>query len=363
LLAINFGGHSSYSDEIVVATKINLKDMPNPFDAFFNSEKNALAFRVEPTALRLVAKIEVREGDSDEWSPLTVVPIISEFEEIYLKPSTSGFSDMRIVLCLQSNDSWCGYEHLVKMDGLSTYLRESKGFSLDQFVTIILVASLLAVVTVVLIVCCCCYKRRLTIDKKEAEEDERNAKVSKISPPFYATHDNTGLISGDLESGKMSALPVYATAAGTLNGHIAQNYYLTENNDPSPSGSNDTAQSDLWKSEMSQGEHPDMQMGYHYNQNGQLEQSGYQYSYYPRDEYQQQLDDATIKNQLYSPYYDDGHVVYGTTNQVSNRVDSLLADPTLEQHHFDNKMQGGQMYDEDEYATHRSGRIIREIIV
>lgn len=100
----------------------------------------------------------------------------------------------------------------------------------------------------------------------------------------------------------MSALPVYATAAGTVNGHIAQNYYLTENNDPSPSGSNDIAtQGDLWKSELSEGQHPnDMQMGYHYNQNGQVEHNGYSYSYYPRDEYQQ-LDDATnmsIKNSL-----------------------------------------------------------------
>lgn len=73
-----------------------------------------------------------------------------------------------------------------------------------------------------------------------------------------------------------------------------------------------------------------------------------------------------IENFLYldSPYYDDGHVVYGTTNQVSNRVDSLLADPTLQQHHFDDsKMQNQMPFDEDEYATHRNGRIIREIIV
>lgn len=194
ILAVNAGGHSPYSEELSVTTKIDLKDMPNPFDAYFNSEKNALSFRVEPTALRLVAKIEVREGTSDDWSQLTIVPIISEFEEIYLKPSPLGYSDMRIVLCLQSNDSWCGYEHLVKMDSLGTFLRESKSYSLEQFIMIIFVGSLAAVIVAVLFVCCSCYRKRMNIEKKTAEHEEsgRRAKVSTISPPYYSSHDNKG---------------------------------------------------------------------------------------------------------------------------------------------------------------------------
>lgn len=322
VLAVNFRGSSPFSEELVVATKINLKDMPTPYDAYFNSERNALVFRVDTSALRLVAKIEVREGNSEEWTPLTVVPIISEYEEIYLKPSPHGYSDMRIQICLQSNDSWCGYEHLVKMDSLGTFLRESKGFSLEQFVMVILIGSLLAVLGVIVMLCCCCYRRRLSIEKKGAdvEDGERRGKVSTISPPYYSSHDNkgicqkqaatgssvtaaflsAGLIGSDLsDPSKLSSLPIYP-GAGSINGHVAQNYYLTEGNDPSPGASNETAQSDLWmmKSEISEG-HNDMQVPYH-QYNGQLEPQGYSYSYYPHEEYQHLEDpnNMTLKNAL-----------------------------------------------------------------
>lgn len=193
-----------------------------------------------------------------------------------------------------------------------------------------------------------------------------------------------GLMNGDLsDPNKMSSLPIYATAAGSMNGHIAQNYYLTEGNDPS--GSNETAQSDLWmmKNDMVDGQ-AEMQLPYHhYGTNGQMEANGYSYSYYPHEEYQQ-LDDTSnvsIKNALCeynemegqkrnlinhyfvdSPYYDENPAVYGTTSHVGGQMlgDSSLLDP----HNVDQGQMGqASGFDEDEYATHRSGRVIREIIV
>jgi len=238
---------------------------------------------------------------------------------------------------------------------------------------VILIGSLLAVLGVIFLLCCCCYKRRLSIEKKgDVEESERRNKVvSSISPPYYSSHDNKGLIGSDLsDPSKMSSLPIYATAAGSLNGHVAQNYYLTEGNDPSPGASNETAQSDLWmmKSEISEGQN-DMQMPYHYN-NGQLEPQGYSYSYYPHEEYQH-LDESnnmSLKNALYSPFYDENPIVYGTTVQPNGFLDQmtdqgmvvepngLSSPPGLQQY-------GGEEEDEQQYGSHRSGRVIREIIV
>lgn len=251
VMAINAGGHSSFSEEIGVTTKIHLKDMPNAFDAYFDSSRNTLSFRVESTSLRLVSKIEVRETGNTDWTPLTVVPIVTDFEEIHLKPSPNGFADMRIMLCLQSNDSWCGYEHLVKMDATnSTYLRESKGFSLENFMTIVVYVFLIAVSAALLLLCCCCWKKHINLDKKSkgVSDQESDDSAKPTSNGYYAGHDNKVLLNGD--AAKLSAL--YASTAQS-NGHIPQNYYLTDDggvmigpNDASPSGSNETAHSDLW---------------------------------------------------------------------------------------------------------------------
>lgn len=232
VMAVNVGGHSPFSEEITVTTKVDLKDMPTASDAYFDSVRNSLSFRVETTNLRLVAKIEVREtgtsghqvSSTSDWTPLTVVPIISDYEEILLKPSLSSYSDIRIVLCLHSNDSWCGYEHLVKMDSSlsgSTYLRESRGgYSLEQFMFIIVVTSLLAVCGIFLFICCCCYRSKddgtkgsnnlnsePSKKKKSSTRSSKNSSntssetntdphhpkgVNSISPPFYATHENKG---------------------------------------------------------------------------------------------------------------------------------------------------------------------------
>lgn len=199
VMAINFGGHSAYSEELGVTTKIDLKDMPTAFDSFFDSVRNSLSFKVESTSLRLVAKIEVRESGNQDWAPLTVVPIISDYEEIYLNPSKAGFSDMRIVLCLQSNDSWCGYEHLVKMDSssASNFSREPKGFQWESFLLTLIAIGLVAASGMVMFVCCCCWKKRKDMEKKTVgdggESDSDHAKVNSISAPFYTSHENKGV--------------------------------------------------------------------------------------------------------------------------------------------------------------------------
>ncbi|KAI1301839.1 Hemicentin-2 [Halotydeus destructor] len=363
VMAVNAGGQSPYSEVTPVATKVNLKDMPTASEAYYNSEENTLTFRVNPASLSLVGKIEGREGTNDDWTPLTMGPVSGGYETVHLRPSPLGYSDMRIILCLQSNESWCGYEHLVKMDSSATYIKESKSFSVGQFIMVLLAGSSLAVLGVVLLLCCYCYKRRLNLEKKGSEAEDGHNKVSSISPPYYATHDNKLIGSDMVDSSKLSALPIYATAAGSMNGHIAQNYYLTEGNEPSPSGSNDATQSDLWmlKSEMSDGP-PDMQMSYHYP-SGQVDPNGYQYSYYQQEEYQP-LDEShvTLKNALYSPFYDDGHVVYGTTMQPNGVPDQYM-DHSPEPYNHHHHQASGSHEDEDDYGSHRTGRVIREIIV
>ena len=195
VLAVNPRGYSPYSEDMRVTTKVNLKDMPQPFDSTYDRERNTLVFNVDPhdVSLKLVAKVEVRnENTPNEWRQLTTVPIISNQENVYLKATAEEISDIRVILCLQSNDSWCGYEHLVKMD--SIYARETKSLTTDHLLSVIMIASISALAVVVTILCCC-WKRRDRNSKKDYESDSTTdrPKVTTISQPFYATHDNKGI--------------------------------------------------------------------------------------------------------------------------------------------------------------------------
>lgn len=193
VLAVNPRGYSPYSASVKTTTKVNLKDMPNAFDSAFDREKSTLFFRVEPhIALKLVAKIEVRTENSPDWKHHTTVPIISDYERVYLKSPLEEISDIRIVLCLQSNESWCGYEHLVKMDSIS-YAKESKGSAADSLIAVVTISAIMAGAAAVFLVCCCWRKRDKSTKKDyEMESSGARSKVNTISPPFYPGHDNKG---------------------------------------------------------------------------------------------------------------------------------------------------------------------------
>ncbi|RWS14198.1 hypothetical protein B4U79_12939 [Dinothrombium tinctorium] len=381
VLAVNPRGYSSYSEEIREVTKVNLKDMPNAYDSHFESDKNILIFNVEQNALKLVAKIEAREGDNDQWSLLTTVPILNQREKVLLRPPVSVYSDMRIILCLESNDSWCGYSHLVKIDAVSSYLKESKVFSFEHLMLVICVGGSLAVVVVIFLVCCC-YKKKADVKKDyEAESDDNRPKVSAISPPYYSGHDNKGLVNGNEDPSKTSPPPMY-TSNGSTNGHIPQNYYLTgDGAEPSPNGSNETAQSDVWM--MKADGMSDNALPYHPtygSAHSPIDPNVYPYSYYPHEEYQplsEETYNMNMKNALCklnalqykliihlftdSPYYDDGHNAYGSTTGPPMMSDSISDQHMLSQDI--SKINHISFDDETDYAGSRNGRPIREIIV
>jgi len=241
---------------------------------------------VASSSLRFVSKLEVLETGSPnpDWVPVAIVPIVTDYEEIHLKPSNSGYSDMRIMLCLQSNDSWCGYEHLVKMDASSsTFLRESKGFTVDGFASTFFVIVAVVLSAGLALLCCCCIKKHFNPENKLSKnpgrdlehQDEIIDHVSKVSQSlqgnqFYITDpsENKVMMNGmSHDPNKLSAFPIYATTGprNGSNGHISQGYYITGEhdplNDPSPAGSNDTAQSDLWMMKTEDGQ--EIPVSYH----------------------------------------------------------------------------------------------------
>lgn len=45
---------------------------------------------------------------TEMWVLQTVIQVIRPIEKVMLSPPDEGFSDVRVKLCLESNDSWCG---------------------------------------------------------------------------------------------------------------------------------------------------------------------------------------------------------------------------------------------------------------
>lgn len=113
-----------------------------------------------------------------------------------------------------------------------------------------------------------------------------------------STYRFLGLVNGiDVNDTKLTSQPPLYTAnggSGVVNGHVPQNYYLTgEGGDPSPSGSNETAQSDLWmmKSEMITDAEGIPYHPTYATANMQMDPNCYTlgnpYSYYPHEDYHQ----------------------------------------------------------------------------
>lgn len=109
---------------------------------------------------------------------------------------------------------------------------------------------------------------------------------------------------------KLSA-GIYGSSMGPLNGHMPQNYYLTEdgNSDPSPNGSNETGQ-EYWNSMKSNMMHDNMNdselnynTGYNMINSQLIDPNGYMnsYSYYPTQGYQP-LDEENINRKNLSMF-------------------------------------------------------------
>lgn len=69
--------------------------------------------------LLLYFQIEARPMGTEMWVLQTVIQVIRPIEKVQLSPPDEGFSDVRVKLCLESNDSWCGDAKLANpQDGM-----------------------------------------------------------------------------------------------------------------------------------------------------------------------------------------------------------------------------------------------------
>jgi echinoid protein len=314
--AVNRRGHSLLSDEVRAQTNVSIKDIPSIVDAVFDSFHHMVSFQLDSEQLPLIVKIEARPVTpnkvANHSAPVETVTLSSQPTElstwqlllqqpltavsghiVYLpsaQPSASvvattassrtaeqavpaqvqTYAEMRISLCLQFNQSLCGYQQPVKMDLISSLSRENKVYSIDQLVLVVSVGACVALVALILGSFVCKHRDRLAKKKQEFDSEsdsDSRSKVNTLGSAFFGAHDNKALVGSNDEPTKMLPPPMYSTSPNTptasvnaamnnnllLNGsaygggYAAQNgvgYYMPD--DPSPNSSNETAQSDLW---------------------------------------------------------------------------------------------------------------------
>ncbi|XP_022251637.1 hemicentin-1-like [Limulus polyphemus] len=254
VMAVNPRGYSPYSDDIVVSTKVNLKDMPRAAVAQYDRGSHHVFFRVSPTSFSLLAKVEARQAGETEWQLQKTIPVEHEEVEVYINSDHNEFSDVRIVLCLQSNETWCGDEKLAEpyIGGIPQAVGAKPPLSTAHMIVIATVAAAVFLLLVIVVICCCWKRKGKKVDKRDYEMKSTNSPPNAISPPYYA-HGTIGNKGVEETLDDVSKVPMYSHSlhginGELMNGHLSPNshhanvmMYLPEQE----VGGNDS-HSDLW---------------------------------------------------------------------------------------------------------------------
>ncbi|XP_064463454.1 protein turtle homolog B-like [Ornithodoros turicata] len=365
VVAVNPRGFSPYSEEITVQTKVNLKDMPRPLAAQYDRDSGTVYFNVDSSAERLVARVEGRLRGQEDWQPLAEMQVDRPQLSLELPengPSADSYADIRVLLCLQSNISWCGDERLAEPFDEFMLTTETNSHPVGapvslmtmKIVIIVSVTAGLFFLLVVTFVCCCWKRKAQKVNKKDYESEVQNARPKVISAPYYHDDVSKGLDNNGDDLNKHGT-NIYGTSMGSshiMNGHNSG--HPMQNGMMYGSG------------DMLDGAHPgDMGKGELWVKGGDMApESSYQpYDsrpppssyYYPQDDYQGLNEDVmNMKNRehLHSPYYDVSGLPdpYATMGDEDKNPQISLS--------FDESLESG-------YSTpnSRSRRIVREIIV
>ncbi|GIY93158.1 hemicentin-2 [Caerostris extrusa] len=333
VLAVNPRGYSHYSEEMPVTTKVNLKDMPRPSEAQYDKDTGYLTFHVELSSLKLLAKIEARPVGSEVWVLQTVIQVIRPIEKVQLSPTAEGFSDVRVKLCLESNDSWCGDAKLANPLDAEEFPNPKDSRAAISSETLMAI------------------KKVNHKEKKEFEMETTNPRPKAVTPPYFPD----GVVNKGLESvtDDIHKAGIYTTNTsgmnGGMNGHIPTSSHphsgMMYNPDTDNSPCSALDHSEPWLKPTD-----DLGTEGSYQPYDARLPNGY---FYPED-YQPLTEEMmNMKNRehLHSPYYD----VSGLPDPYAMAEEDKTQHVSLS---FDESHESG-------YSTpnSRSRRVIREIIV
>ncbi len=188
--ASNIKGESKFSPEAAVATKVDVALIPKPANVHYEKSTGKASFQVEENPLSLVAKIELENGDGT-WSHYDGL-ILDEVAFAELDIDTPVVSNLRVRLCLKSNELLCGpYAEALIVD-VRPNARTSAALQAPWMIVIIVVLLLLALVALfVLLRCFCCRGgKRMKNGTSDVNSNGRPTIVhhgTSLPPPSYTS--------------------------------------------------------------------------------------------------------------------------------------------------------------------------------
>ena len=205
--AVNNHGESTWSTTTPVTTQIDVSQIPTAETIFFEKSTKSISFKVSNYPLNLIAKLEVMSLDGS-WNHLRTVSLKNKPYKYSVNPLMK-IQNVRVRLCLESNDLLCGaYNEASMVDKI----QEAELFdSANQSWLMVVIIALLVttLVTAILLVRCCCRQAEPKRKYMPGEVEQLGSARPDILNPSLSFHQK---VSGS--PGEAVQTDLYSQQAG-----------------------------------------------------------------------------------------------------------------------------------------------------
>ncbi len=158
VMASNIKGESKWSPEAAVITKVDVALIPKPANVHYEKSTGKASFQVGESPLSLVAKVELEnvDGTWSQYDGLSVHPE-SSFAELAVRESV--VNNLRVRLCLESNELMCGPYGKALIVDVRPKARTSAALDSPWVIVVVVAVALLCLLVAVLLLRCFCCRR------------------------------------------------------------------------------------------------------------------------------------------------------------------------------------------------------------
>ncbi|OQR68202.1 hypothetical protein BIW11_13058 [Tropilaelaps mercedesae] len=209
VLAFNHRGYSGYSEPTAVLTKLALKEMPRPVMAQYDAMNGMVYISMndvphQASLEHFAIRLEARVRGEDSWRMLREgIPVDASQSQVEVDAAAdqlepSQLTDVRVMVCLQSNLTWCGDARIAEPFNHENWISTSAANSSLSTISMIVTTCVgLGLFCVVLVLLCCCWKRHASSQQTEKKDynAQLNATITNVQPPcYYDTMTKSGIV-------------------------------------------------------------------------------------------------------------------------------------------------------------------------
>jgi echinoid protein len=281
--ASNIRGESPFSQEVVVTTKVDAALIPSADNVHFATSNKQASFNLNNDHyLPLVAKIELENPDGS-WTPFDELPMdgSASYGQLDIGDEVP-VSNLRVRLCLETNDELCGPYSDARIVDVSPVLSSADAATAPWLIGVIILAVVVFIMALIVIIkCFCCNRKPKGIKSNVKGRPEiihsTHAGTNNGGPPPYPS--GYGIENKGVDTVKDDNLKnnIYSVQNG-------YEYNNEQSNSNSANGGSVNSQDSLWNVKGN----PQSNMELHY-QNAYMHQDGYHFDPMQQQHLQQMM--------------------------------------------------------------------------